>query len=172
MSAPIIPDLLELERWLVREGLTPQQASDRYAARGEHVAAGTIRVARHRHDWGRTTMDHIALIPWKIQPAHRRSYEHKMLELESQRRQGKELAPKWEQMLDRWLRRLHEADAVIHYHPTTICPDTGKAPGWWHVTRRPAVDFDIISMPDLDDESQLARLRPGAAEALRKLQLR
>jgi hypothetical protein len=172
MGAPIIPDLLELERWLVREGLTPQQASDRYAARGEHVSAGTIRVARHRHNWPRTKMDHAALIPWKIQPEHRRTYEHRMLELESQRRQGKKLAAKWEQMLDRWLQRLQEANAVIHYHPTTICPDTGKAPGWWHVTRRPGVDFDIISMPDLNDESQVARLRPAAVAILRRISAR
>lgn len=158
MADRTIPDLSELEQWL-RSGLTPQECADRYHARGDRVTAGAIRVARHRHNWGRSTMDHTALIPWKIQPAHRRSYEHRMLELESQRRQGKKLSPKWEQQLDRWLRYLDEDGAVIDYTPEA---------GWVRVHRRPGVDVDIISMPNLDDEREVSHLRENAPQVLRR----
>lgn len=158
MADRMIPDDKELELWL-RSGLTPQDCVERYAARGEYVTAGAIRVARHRHNWPRTKMDHTALIPWKIQPEHRRTYEHRMLELESQRRQGKKLAAKWEQMLDRWLTYLDEDNAVIDYTPEA---------GWVRVHRRPGVDVDIISMPDLDDDGEVSRLRDNAPAVLRR----
>lgn len=159
MGYGVIPDLRELELWM-RSGLTPKECSDRYAARGEHVPPGTISVARWRHGWPGSKMDHTALIPWTIEPQHRRLFDHVMLEAESQRRAGKALTPSREQQLNAWLARLSENDAVVHYHPKK---------GWAWVQRRPGIDTDIISMPDLDNEDEVKRLRPRAPEVLRQL---
>lgn len=161
MGYGVIPDLGELEQWM-RQGLTPQQCSERYAARGEHVPAGTISVARWRHGWPGFKADHTALIPWQIQARHRRLYDHMMLEAESRRRQGKKLAPAKEKQLNAWLARLRDEDAVVHYSPTS-------EEGWHWVQRRPGIDLDIISMPDLDDEREVARLRPKAPQILRQM---
>lgn len=168
MGYGVIPDLLELERWIVREGLTPTQASERYAARGEHVPAQTIAVARWRHGWPTLRADHTALIPWVIAPEHRRRFDHIMLEAESRRRQGLKVPEARVRQLDQWLARLKRDDAVIDYSPTAV-DETGVAPGWWHVQRRPGIDWDIISMPDLDDEDEVRALRPSAPDVLRQL---
>ncbi len=160
MGYGVIPDLAELKRWLVNEGLSAQEASERYAARGERVPAGTIRVARHRNNWGRVIADHTRYIPWQIKPEHARRFDHVMLEAFSRRQQGMRNTPQREKELDRWLQRLDEQDAVVHYHPDH---------GWVWVPRRPGIDGDVISMPDLDDEGELARLRPGAEQLLRRV---
>lgn len=141
----------ELEQWL-RSGLTPKQASERYAERGEKVSPGAIALARHRHGWPRFHMDHSALIPWEIEPQHRRLYDHRMLSEESARRQGRELNPQVEKLLDSWKRRLEEDDLVVHYDPLT-------EQGWWHIPRRVGIDTDLIRVPSPEDEEEGVRLR-------------
>lgn len=169
MGYGVIPDLRELERWIVREGLTPTQASERYAADGVHVSPQTIAVARWRNGWPTMRADHTALIPWRIKAEHRRRFDHVMLEAESRRRQGLKVPEPRVKQLDQWLDRLKRDDVVVHYSPDAVDRETGDVPGWWHVRRRVGVDVDIISMPDLDDEKQVRHLRPGAPDVLRQL---
>lgn len=169
MGYGVIPDLLELERWIAREGLTAREAAERYASRGEHVPQATIATARWRHGWTPPRPDHTSLIPWVVAPEHSRRFDHVMLEAESRRRQGLRVPERREKQLDSWLRRLERDGAVVHYNRSQTDPETGEVPGWWRVQRRPGIDFDIISMPDLDDPHEVARLRPGAPDLLRKL---
>lgn len=154
MGYGVIPDKHELEAWL-RAGVTPREASERYAARGLHVSPGAISTARHRYGWPRFKMSHEGLIPWKVAPQHVRLHDHRMLSEESRRRQGAKLRPLFERQLDSWLRRLDEEGAVVHY-------DADTDQGWWWVDRRRGVDTDIIRVPDTDSEADLARLRRTA----------
>lgn len=151
MGRRTIPDMSELEQWL-RSGLTPKQASERYAARGDYVTPGAIALARHRNNWPRVNLDHSELIPWHIEPEHRRLYDHRMLTEESSRRQGKSLTAEYARLVETWKKRLEAEGAVIHYDPLT-------EQGWWHVPRRPGIDTDLIRVPSDEDLDEGIRLR-------------
>lgn len=141
----VIPDYGELEQ-MVRSGLTPKQISEIYAAKGLDISPGTISVARHRKGWPAVTVNHSALIPWRVRLEHRGAYDQRMLRLESRQRAGKLPRPADAQLLKSWKKQLDSDDAVVHYEPTT-------AQGWFHVPRRHGIDDDLIRVPDPEDES-------------------
>lgn len=155
MQNSVIPDIHELESWL-RGGLSPREASERYAERGLNVSANAIAVTRWRKGWPKMYLTHEALIPWKVAPQHVRLLHHRMLSMESRRRQGKPPTRAEDlRQLEKWLAWLRDGDAVIHY-------DADTPEGWWPVHRRPGVDTDLIRVPDMSNEAEVARLRPSA----------
>lgn len=155
MQNSVIPDIHELESWL-RGGLSPREASERYAERGLNVSANAIAVTRWRKGWPKMYLTHEALIPWKVAPQHVRLLHHRMLSAESRRRQGKPPTRAEDlRQLEKWLAWLRDGDAVIHY-------DADTPEGWWPVHRRPGVDTDLIRVPDMSNEAEVARLRPSA----------
>lgn len=77
-------------------------------------------------------------LPWRILVEHTSAYDATMLRFAARRKHGNDLNPREAGMLDRWIARLNEEDAVIHYD---------QDHGFLWVRRRPGVDKWLIHEP-------------------------
>lgn len=93
------------------------------------------------------------LIPWTVKREHTYAHPALMLRLLGRRQRGDDTIPDVKaRMLDKWLRELRDADAVVCYHPD-MPPNAAspKSGGWYYSKRR------------TEDGSSIIRFDPEAA---------
>ena len=129
----------EVLRWF-DEGLTyrqmVQRTWDKY-----HLEIGISAFGNFRRRKGleaRVARDE-DLIPWSVKPEHEAHAFLAYLRKEARRRQGYSLTDVEVKRVDNFLRKLAEANVVVHYDPET---ERG-----WHLVPREAQDTDIIRRP-------------------------
>lgn len=79
-------------------------------------------------------------IPWTVAPEHSDGYQHQMLQIAQRLRKGEKVGKSNQSDFSTWLTHLYEADAVVHYDPSTEL-------GWFYVPRRAGIDRDLIREP-------------------------
>ena len=115
-----------------------QQYAEKYGIR-----IGTGTVSNWRAQLGLETRDarDPELIPWAVEPRHRKAYPVAMLRIEARRRAGKAVQPREASTLDWWKQTLAAHNAVVHYDPDT-------EEGFFLVPRREGIDNDLIREPE------------------------
>lgn len=137
----IVPDELQMRRYLSRN-LTQQQIADEYEKdTGIRCSRSAIAMALKRYDLAssKPRPRFQDLLPWRVTAEHRMHFDARMLRLEARRRRGMEMSDKDEQLLTSWLERVKEQNAVITY-----APETRK--GFWWVERQES-DGDSLIRP-------------------------
>lgn len=143
--AALIPE--SKVRRLVHDGLGNEEIRRRLLEEDHvQVTAAAISVFRSRHDLPAAPGRYSELLPWRVKREHNQAHAAKMLRTESRVRNGEELTDPL--LLNRhksFMRRLKDADAVVHYDPET-------PQGFWLVPRRygadgTPVDRDVIRDP-------------------------
>lgn len=85
------------------------------------------------------------LIPWRVKRDHTYAHPALMLRLLGRRERGDDtIPPVKERMLDKWLRDLREADAVVCYHPDMPPNAASPKSGGWYYSKRRESDGDSI----------------------------
>ena len=79
------------------------------------------------------------LLPWRVKMDHLMEHEPRMLRLLARRRRGLDISDDESGMLEKWIREMHQTDAVVAYEAET-------AQGWFLVPRLPT-DEDFIRNP-------------------------
>ena len=147
----------ELMHQLVRKGLTNKEISDVLVTHGcPQMSSAAISAWRKRHGYTLRSMtpERVALIPWKVAVKDGRHRYYVCLALAARSRAGHELAPKDRARLDKFVRELAEANAVIHYD---------RVNGWVAVPPRPGIDEDLIRDPRvLNDGRPNEKFNPSA----------
>lgn len=93
------------------------------------------------------------LIPWVVAEADSGHRHYRCLELVVRDRAGRDMPARDRDRMDKFVRELFEAQAVIHYD---------RVNGWAAVPPRPGVDRDLIRDPRLDDEGNQVEFDPYA----------
>ncbi|WP_367135767.1 hypothetical protein [Saccharothrix sp. HUAS TT1] len=139
MPAPKIQNKQEVIRWF-KEGLTYEEMCQKYM---ELYNIETVPSLwgnfRRREGLPKRQARDTSLIPWKVKPEHRFSYDLAMLRVEARKRQEFEVRETDLKRLESWRKDLDEANAVVHYDP-------GHPEGFNWVPREPT-DKDIIRQP-------------------------
>ena len=99
------------------------------------------------------TPDRDKLIPWKVAQKDGRHRFYACLLIVTRVRAGLPVPPKDRARMDKFVRELFEADAVVHYD---------RVNGWRAVKPRPGVDKDLIHDPRLDDWGNPIEFDPTA----------
>jgi hypothetical protein len=143
------PEADDLRRW-VREGLTDQQIGELVGQLENQEPASKQAVAYWRKKYGITrdrkraeSLDHSAVRPWRVKMEHTGDgIEHRLYDY-SRRRQGQQLTPAAERLLDDFLEFLAEHQWVVDYNPDT-------ANGYLFRHRDPDIDDpdNIVRHPD------------------------
>lgn len=147
----IVPNPTQMRRYVER-GLTQQQIADEYEKdTGIRCTRQAIGMALARYDMKtvRPRKRHTELLPWVIRREHAMANDARMLRMEGRRRLGEQLREKDLRILEGWMMRLDEQDAVVHYDP-----DTEK--GFWWVPRKPEDGRGLIRKPRPDDDEDAA----------------
>ena len=141
MPAPrYIPSLSVLLRWR-EEGLTHQEMADRvYAREGVRVTRSAVSAALSRAgETHRIRYDDV--IPWeRIRIEHNQEYPLTMLRLLARKERGLDMSDDQAHRLDRWLERMDEEDAVVHYEPRS-------KDGFYYVPRKPEDGTGYVRRP-------------------------
>lgn len=145
------PDADDLRRW-VSEGKTDQEIGELVGKLNHQEPATKQAVAYWRRKNGvvrhrdrAETLDHSAVRPWRVRIEHTGDgIEHRLYDF-SRRRQGRQLKPSDERLLDEFLDLLHRHNWVVDYDPET-------ANGWV-----------LRDRSENDDPDNIIR-RPGTAE--------
>jgi hypothetical protein len=150
MARPrILPDAPELAK-LRREGKTYEDIATMYG-----VTKAAVHVALERSHLIETPRPrYIAEIPWRVKGEHSSEWALVQLRRAARRDAGTALSAREERMLDAWIGRLREQDAVVAYDPD-------RERGFYYVRRRPGVDLGLIHEPSwvLEEEPPRARKR-------------
>ena len=113
------PDKTTLRRWLV-EGLTQQQAADRWTEETEQPCSRTavaMAIARYGLTSTYSKPRYTETLPWRVKTEHLKHYDARMLRLLGRRSAGGRLGEVEHKELASWLRRLEELGAVVAYYP-------------------------------------------------------
>ncbi len=137
------PDSDDLRRW-VSEGKTDQEIGEIVGRLHNQEPASKQAVAYWRRKHGITrhrnraeTLDHSWVRPWRVRVEHTGDgIEHRLYDF-SRRRQGREISPPAERLLDEFLEFLDRQNWVVDYNPDT--PD-----GWLFRERDDQDDPDNI----------------------------
>lgn len=121
------------------EGLTWDQIRDLAVKEwGVEATATAYNIAYLRHGGKPTQPRYVDELPWRVKVEHTSSHDCQMLRFAARRRHGNPLNPREARLLDKWLERLDENNAVVHYDPDY---------GFVWVERRPDVDKWLIHEP-------------------------
>lgn len=134
MGARKIVNESEVIRWF-EEGRTQRWMSEEYARKYNIQTSPTLFANfRTRRGLPRRIARDVDLIPWHVLAQHRNHYDVAMLRAEGRRRAGLPLAEGQAARLEAWLKKINEANVVIHYDPDT-------AQGFWQVPARKGEDL-------------------------------
>lgn len=132
----VVPPKEVLQRW-IDEGLNRQQMTDRVAEQtGERVTPNAISVAMNRYGMDPLRPRYADVLPWEVQTKDVGHRYARMLRLLGRRRAGGNLSRQEDSQLDRFLKKLTEANAVVVY-----VPDSPE--GFYAVPRIPE-DTDVV----------------------------
>ena len=118
------------------------------------ASSAAISAWRKRHGYPpvrQTTPKRELLIPWKVATKDSRHRYYCCLLLLTRVRAGLNVSDKDRARLEKFVRELSEADAVIHYD---------RVNGWRAVKPRAAIDIDMIRDPRRDDLGNLIEFDP------------
>lgn len=139
-------DYSEAEQML-RAGATQQEVADRFVVTQPAVYAAIKRGRIKGIEYDRATKEDSA-VPWHpIRPEHRDRYLVRMLRAARRREAGLPVSPVIDRQLDKFLVRLTELDAVVHYDPDT-------EQGFFRVPRRKGVDKGLVREPGIGDDGE------------------
>lgn len=124
----ILPSDSVLERYL-DEGMTHKEIAEKVSKEtGHKVSRSTVSVAISRAGLSdRVRYDDV--IPWeRIKVEHNTEYPLQMLRLLARTERGLPVSVDQRERLERWMERLDEENAVVHYEPRS-------EQGFWYVPR-------------------------------------
>ncbi len=139
MPATKIQNESEVLRWF-DEGKTYAWMMDTYLNK-YGIATTQSMWSNFRRSRGlemRITRDD-SLIPWAVKPEHRGSAIVRALRFEARRREGRPITQDQQDRVDSLVRKLKDADAVVHY-------DEDTDQGFFFVPRE-AQDTDLVRRP-------------------------
>lgn len=139
MPPRVIPE--QRARVLVKRHTTPAALAAALAREGyTNVTNKACSFWMKRRGLGRQEVArYVDLIPWTLRPEHRDLYPAKMLRRLGRERSGAKLTEAQTEELARWVRRLRDADVVVHYDPET--------PEGFHYVPRQETDKDLVRVP-------------------------
>lgn len=130
MPSKVLPEKSQLERML-RSGMTHKEIAEAVTRETGHpVRRSTVSAAIHRAGLSSPAKKYDEEIPWTVREEHLTHYAARMLRTLGRRRAGTQNSEEMDQRLDRWLKQLREAHAVVAYVPET-------AEGFFYVDGEP-----------------------------------
>lgn len=136
----VIRDEREVVRWY-QEGYTYKQIADMHEEKyGVRPSLSMINWVRRWQGVPPRITHNPTLMPWALEPEHRRALDARALRVEARLRAGKDVSEHSFRLWRAWRKRLDESGAVVDYDPVE---------GFRHVPRREGVDKDLIRVPDV-----------------------